>query len=108
MEQRPEGRDPSGGPLSVPEQDGRGGDALLHPHQLWPAHLQRVPKGELVDDVGHVRVLRLGCGTVCGHVEVARDLGERWRAQGQPQRAGCRASPGLSLAISQPWDMALS
>lgn len=36
--------------------------------------LQRVPKGELVDDMGHVRVLRLGCGAVCGHVEVARDL----------------------------------
>lgn len=39
------------------------------------AHLQRVPEGELVDDVGHVRVLWLGRGTVCGHVEVARDLG---------------------------------
>lgn len=117
VEQRPEGHDPSGGPLSVPEQDGRGADAHLHPHQLWPAHLQRVPKGELVDDMGHVRVLRLGCGAVCGHVEVARDLGERWRAQGlgwQPQQAGCRASPGLdldlhpSLAISQLWDTALS
>ena len=97
--------------LSVPEQDRRGTDAHLHPHQLWPTHLQRVPKGELVDDMSHVRVLRLGCGTVCGHVEVARDLGERWESSGagwQPQRAGCRASPGLNLAVSQPWDMALS
>lgn len=52
-------------------------DAHLQPPHLCPSHLQRVPKGELVDDVGHVRVLWLGCGTVCGHVEVARDLGER-------------------------------
>ena len=68
---------PSGGRLSVPKQDGGGGDALLHAHQLGSTHLQRVPEGELVDDVGHVGVLRLGGGTVCGHVEVARDLGER-------------------------------
>lgn len=28
-----------------------------------------------MDDMGHVWVLWLGRGTVCGHVEVARDLG---------------------------------
>lgn len=27
-----------------------------------------------MDDMRHVRVLWLGCGTVCGHVEVAGDL----------------------------------
>lgn len=30
-----------------------------------------------MNDVGHVGVLRLCCGTVCGDVEVSRDLGKK-------------------------------
>lgn len=49
-----------------------------------------------MDDMGHVRVLWLGRGTVCRHVEVARDLGERCKFQESswlPQRWGGRSSP---------------
>lgn len=49
-----------------------------------------------MDDMGHVRVLWLGCGTVRGHVEVAWDLGERCKPQESgwlPQRVGCRSLP---------------
>lgn len=44
-----------------------------------------------MDDMSHVRVLWLGRGTVCRHVEVARDLGERCEFQesrGLPPRWG--------------------
>lgn len=39
-----------------------------------------------MDDMGHVRVLGLGRGTVCGHVEVAGDLGREARAR---RSVGC-------------------
>lgn len=35
-----------------------------------------------MDDMGHVRVLWLGCGTVCRHVEVAWDLGGEIQVSG--------------------------
>lgn len=38
------------------------------------SHLELFSKGKLVDGVGHVRVLRLCCGTMCRHVEVSRYL----------------------------------
>lgn len=49
-----------------------------------------------MDDMGHVRVLRLGCGTVCRHVEVAWDLGGRYTFQEcrwLPQRVEGGSSP---------------
>lgn len=38
------------------------------------SNLKLVPEGEFMNDVGHVGVLRLRCGAVCGDVEVSRDL----------------------------------
>lgn len=78
MEQRLKGGDPPGRHPSVTRED-RGGPCTptpTMPPSVCPTYLQRVPKGELVDDMGHVWVLWLGCGAVCGHMEVARDLGE--------------------------------
>lgn len=50
-----------------------------------------------MDDMGHVRVLWLGCGTVCRHVEVAWDLGERHKFQ------ECRWLPPRVGGWSSPW-----
>lgn len=66
-----------------------------------------------MDDMSHVRVLWLGRGTVCRHVEVARDLGERCEFQescGLPPRWGAGLHPGVRQiwiripAWSEPWD----
>lgn len=58
--------------------EGVGGESVCSPKSIESAvdvlDLQRVPKRELVDDVGHVWILGLSCGAVRGHVEVARNL----------------------------------
>lgn len=60
--------------------------------------MQRVPKRELVDDVGHVWILGLGCGAVRGHVEVARNLG--WGVEAG-DRVGS-AAPGVEGSQTTP------
>lgn len=66
-----------------------------------------------MDDMGHVWVLWLGRGTVCGHVKVAWDLGRDasfsslvsfprgWVAGLQPRVRSGFEPP----AWSQPWDL---
>lgn len=54
-----------------------------------------------MDDVGHVRVLGLGRGTVSGHVEVARDLGREASAR---RWAGCpKGGGGTGLHTRARW-----
>lgn len=40
-------------------------------HKFFLAHLKLFPKRQLVDGVGHVRVVWLRGGTVCGNMEVS-------------------------------------
>lgn len=78
MEQRFKGGDFFGRYFFVIRED-RGGFCTFISIILFLVcfiYLQRVFKGEFVDDMGYVWVLWLGCGVVCGYMEVVRDLGE--------------------------------
>lgn len=41
---------------------------------IFGTDLKPLPKGQLVDGVGHVGALGLRCGAVRGHMEVSRHL----------------------------------
>lgn len=100
---------PSAGRLSAPEQDGGGGDALLHAHQWGRLTCSVSPK----ESLWMTWVMSGFCGWAVALCVDTWKLPGTWGRE-ESLGPGRRPSPGLhldvhpSLAVSQLWDTALS